>query len=95
MDDLQGPEVETIRLHVPYHPRILYECTAEESLAGLTKLLQDFFSIIVSDVDKNVIFLEYHWENSLRFLVSTEDGQNIAGSNGNFFLQFDVNLITK
>lgn len=38
MDDLQGPEVETIPLLVPFHPLTLYECAAKESLVRVYKL---------------------------------------------------------
>jgi hypothetical protein len=62
MDDLQGPEVETIRLHVPFQPHILYECAEEESV-GADQTIAGFYHIVFT-LDKKLFSLnikvKYH-----------------------------------
>jgi hypothetical protein len=57
MDDLQGPEVEAILLHVAYHHHTLYECAVEESLVGLSKMSSGSVNVI-SFSNTKIIFLK-------------------------------------
>lgn len=57
MDDLQGPEVEAILLHVACHHHALYECAVKVT-SRVTKMSSGSVNIIFFSNNK-IVFLEY------------------------------------